>query len=168
MTFNALWNSSWMVWNLKNTKTLWAWFKSQFILYDPQENTILGLSSYINLGKMFTHLYLFQNNLNFIKKIIKFWTMLSYNTYFHKLGTIFSNNLNIKGTTSQLDSLSQLEHIEFMHIQLVTIPRASPILNLIKNTKMNLLGTYLLSLLLKISIILFFQLLEVRNSIYIV
>jgi hypothetical protein len=83
--------------------------------------------------------------------------MLSYNTYFHKLGTIFSNNLNIKGTTSQLDSLSQLEHIEFMHIQLVTIPRASTILNLIKNTKMNLLGIYLLSLLPKISVILFFS-----------
>jgi hypothetical protein len=94
--------------------------------------------------------------------------MLSYNTYLHKLGTIVSNNLNIKRTPSQLDSLSQLEHIEFMHIQLVTIPRASTILNLIKNTKMNLLGTYLLSLLLKISSILFFQLLEVRNSIYIV
>jgi hypothetical protein len=53
-----------------------------------------------------------------------------------------------------------------MHIQLVTISRASTILNLIKNTKMNLLGIYLLSLLPKISIILFFfQLLEVRNSI---
>ncbi len=90
------------------------------------------------------------------------------NTYLHKLGTIFSNNLNIKGTPSQLDSLSQLEHIEFKHIQLVTIPRASTILNLIKNTKMNLLGTYLLLLLLKISVILFFQLLEVRNSVYIV
>ncbi len=83
--------------------------------------------------------------------------MLSYNTYLHKLGTIFSNNLNIKWTPSQLDSLSQLEHIEFMHIQLVTIPRASTILNLIKNTKMNLLGIYLLSLLPEISIILFFS-----------
>jgi hypothetical protein len=44
-----------------------------------------------------------------------------------------------------------------MHIQLVTIPRASTILNLIKNTKMNLLGIYLLSLLPEISIILFFS-----------
>jgi hypothetical protein len=49
----------------------------------------------------------------------------------------------------------------------LTIPRASTILNLIKSTKMNLLGIYLLSVLPKISIILF-QLLEVRNSIYIV